>query len=158
MQNIYNSRWFGWALAGIGVLILLLLVFRFGIYVGESRESYNYQWGENYGRLFGEPRPGFFPSHGGPNGESNAFGNGGTVLSVDGNKFTIRGNDGNEKVISIDSSTIIRETMQDITLQDIKPGDMVVVLGQPDNSGQIVAKFIRVFTPPAPQNNSTSTN
>jgi len=161
MQNIFNSKWFGWVLAGIGAVILLLLVFRLGMYVGERRENFNGKWGENYGRFFGEPKPGFFPGMpgGGPmEGGMNAFGNGGTVLKVNSNTLAIKGNDGNEKVIALDSSTIIREMNQDIALKDLKPGDMIVVLGEPNNSGQIQAKFIRVFPPQNQPSNSTSTN
>lgn len=159
MQNIYNSKWFGWVLGAIGVLILLLVVFRLGMYVGERRESLDTQWGENYGRLFGEPKPGFFPGRSANPVDMNAFGNGGIVLTVDGDSLTIKGNDGNEKSILTDNSTVIREMKQDITLKDIKSGDMVVILGEPNNSGQILAKFIRVFTPPfSAQPNSSSTN
>jgi hypothetical protein len=161
MQNIYNSKWFGWALGGIGVLILLLLVFRMGIYVGEKRENLANNWGENYGRFFGEPKPGFFPPVSvGPAGmEMNAFGNGGIVLKVDGNSLAIKGNDGNEKIIVTDSSTVVRGIRQDISLSDIKTGDAIVVLGEPNNNGQILAKLIRVFSPPwSSQTNSTSSN
>jgi hypothetical protein len=141
-----------------GGIILLLSSFSFGMYVGEKKEAFKYKWGENYGRFFGEPRQGFFPGKSGgipigPIGGMNAFGNGGIVLKINGNMLAIKGDDGYEKIIAVTSSTVIRELNGDIALNAIKPGDAIVIIGDPNNSGQIQAKFIRVFPP---QNSSSS--
>ena len=155
-----KSKWFKIAVCSALGLVVLLLVFLAGSYIGERKAEYEYHWGENYGRFFGEPRGGFFPNF--PGGENmpqptgmHAFGNGGVVLKVDGNNMAIKGNDNIEKVVAVDTSTVIRLEDQVITLSGIKPGDQVVVIGFPDNSGQILARFVRVFR----QNEtSTSTN
>lgn len=139
-----------------GVIIIILGSFGFGMYIGEKKESFEYKWGENYGRLFGEPMSGFFPPPigGGPAGAGmHAFGNGGIVLKVGSDTLAIRGENNNEKVVVVSSSTAIRKLAGDIKLSDINPGDAVVIIGHPDSSGQIQAQFIRVFPP---QNSSTS--
>ena len=138
-----KNKWFNIGLIAAGGIIVLLLVFSLGLYVGEKKEDFNHEWAENYSRLFGSPRPGFFSqSLGGqpPVGLTmNAFGNGGIVLKVNGNTLAIKGNDNNEKVIAVSSSTTIRKLNSNIQISDIQPGNLVIVIGQPDSSGQIQA-------------------
>ncbi len=155
-----KSKWFRIAVCSALGLIVLLLVFLLGAYIGEKKAEFGYQWGQNYGRFFGEPRVGFFnnatgSSMQGPQGPMgmNAFGNGGVVLKVDGSTMAIKGNDNIEKVVAIDAQTLIREGNTAVSLSDVEPGDQVVVIGSPNNSGQIIARFIRVFerqTQPTP--------
>jgi hypothetical protein len=145
-----------------GAIIVLLVVFGFGMYIGEKKEAFEYKWGENYGRFFGEPKKGFFPVPIGsaqmsPRGGMNAFGNGGIVLKINGNMLAIEGYDGDEKVVAVASSTVIRELNGNIALNAIKPGDAIVVIGDPNNNGQIQARFIRVFPSQNKSGNQTST-
>lgn len=162
VTDMLKTKWFRISVFSALGLIVLLLVFLLGAYIGEKKAEFGYQWGQNYGRFFGEPRVGFFnnatgSSSQGPQGPMgmNAFGNGGVVLKVDGSTMAIKGNDNIEKVIAIDPQTLIREGNSAIALSDVEPGDQVVVIGAPDNSGQIVARFIRVFEH---QNHSASTS
>ncbi len=156
-----KEKWFRITLIAAATLVVLLLTFDFGLYIGEKKENFNHRWAENYGRLFGEPRPGFFPppSDASPAGaEMRAFGNGGVVLKVGSDTLAIEGNNNNEKVIAVASSTAIRKLTSDIKLGDINPGDMVVVIGNPDSSGQIQAQFIRVFPPQNSLNGQSPAN
>lgn len=162
VTGMLKTKWFRISVCSALGLIVLLLVFLLGAYIGEKKAEFGYKWGQNYGRFFGEPRIGFFNNATGSNMQGpqgpmgiNAFGNGGTVLKVDGTTMAIKGNDNIEKVIAIDPQTAIREGDAAIRLSDIEPGDQVVVIGAPDNGGQILARLIRVFDH---QNQPTSTN
>ena len=150
--NMLKNKWLDIGLIAAGSIIALLLVFSLGLYIGEKKENFNHEWAENYSRFFGSPRPGFLPAQIGgqpPVGfNMNAFGNGGIVLKVNGSSFVIKGNDNNEKVIAVSSSTTIRKLDSNIQVGDIQPGNLVIIIGQPDSSGQIQARFIRVFPSP----------
>jgi hypothetical protein len=141
-----------WLVIGIAAeLILLIFVFRTGMMVGTRRAEFNMHWGENYGRFFGEPRRGFFPEFMG-GGMMNAFGNSGTVLKLQDNVIVMKGSDGNERTVSVSSSTDMRKGRQDIKISDIKIGEPIVVIGEPGENGQIEARFLRVFSLPSFQN------
>ncbi len=153
ITNIIKSRWFVGSISIIVGLILILMAFWFGMYVGERRADFARGWGDNYGRIFGQPRMGFFPEPG-ENPVPRGFGNGGVVLKVEGNAIAIKGNDNVEKTVVVATSTPIREGMTSISVDKINPGDSIVIIGDPNSSGQIQARFIRVF----PSNiNSSST-
>ncbi|MGC9602928.1 MAG: hypothetical protein ABSF47_00435 [Minisyncoccia bacterium] len=151
LDNVLRSRWLRISVFTLLALIILLAVFWFGMVIGEKRADFKNNWGQNYGRFFGEPRHGFFgelPS-GGP---GNPFGNAGTVLSVQGDTIVTKSSDNSEKTILVTSSTVIREQSEAEALSEIKPGDLIVAIGAPNASGQIEASFIRIF--PAPPNGS----
>jgi hypothetical protein len=147
LDNVLKSKWLRFTLIILGVLVILLAVFRFGIFVGEKRADFRNHWGENYGRFFGEPRRGFFDEFPG-GGPKNPFGNAGTVLSVRDNIIVAKGSDNSEKTIVVATSTVIMEREQTISVSDIKPGELIVAIGSPNESGQIEAKFIRIFPEP----------
>jgi hypothetical protein len=50
-------------------------------------------------------------------------------------------------VIVIGSDTIIAQMRSQATSTDIKVGDNVVVVGEPNDQGQIIAKLIRLMPP-----------
>ncbi len=152
ITNIIKSRWFVGTISIVVGLILILMAFWFGMYVGERRAGFARGWGDNYGMIFGQPRMGFFPEPG-ENPIPRGFGNGGVVLKVEGNTIAIKGNDNVEKTVVVSNLTSIREGASSISADKINPGDSVIIIGDPNNSGQIQARFIRVF----PSVNSSST-
>ena len=150
-RDILKLKWFWIVVGGILEIILLLLVFRFGMVVGFQKANFNENWGRNYGRFFGEPRQGFFTPDNG--GIRSAFGNAGTVISVGSSTIVIKSNDNNEKTIAVTTSTVIRAGASTLSLGDIKVGDPLVAIGEPGQNGEIVAAFIRVFpSNPSPGN------
>jgi len=151
LDNVLKSRWLRLSVLILLALVFLLAAFWFGMAIGEKRADFRNHWSENYGKFFGEPRRGFFGELPG-SGPGNPFGNAGTVLSVQGNAIVAKGSDNNEKTIVITSSTVITERSETVALSDIKPGDLIVAIGAPNESGQIDAKLIRIF--PAPLNGS----
>lgn len=173
LNEIVKSKYFKWTLIIIGELILLLVIFNAGMFIGFKKANFSYQWGENYHKNFGGPREGFMPGPmpipgkgPGPDfmGEDfvNPHGTTGVILSISTStppsayqatstpaqtapSLIIRGNDNTEKTVIIGADTIIRRNRDTITVNNLAGGEMVVVIGEPNNSGQIEAKFIRVF-------------
>lgn len=143
------------AIATLFGLALLVGTFSIGVAVGYRKASFSYAWGENYHRNFGGPREGFF------NDFSRDFigkdfigahGTFGQIMNIDVNSQTlaIRGRDNVEKIIVIKDDTEIRRFQDVVQLNDLKADELVTVIGEPNNLGQIEAKFIRVLPFPSP--------
>ena len=155
-QQFFQSKQFKWTLAGIGGVIILLLVFQAGVWVGFRKADYSYRWGDNYHRMFGGPRGGFM--HGGMDDMmgrdfTSGHGTAGAIVKIDGNNLVIKGQDGVEKIAVVTAATSVRRGNADIKLADLKADESVVVIGSPRDDGSIDAKIIRVFdaaNPPPP--------
>ena len=156
MQEIINSKATRYGIRIIGALFVLLLVFKAGEYVGIKKASFSYNWGNNYYRNFmGRGRMNI----GGFHGEDFLMGHGvgGPILKNSSSTLIIQDRDGAEKIVLISGNTLIKRFRDDISGSDLKPGEWVVVLGNPNEEGQIEAKLVRVLPPP-PQPISTSTS
>jgi len=153
LKKVFNSKKVVGMLIVLVSVTILLVVFRFGMVVGEKKADFSGRWGENYGRFFGEPSPGFFPAPAEfrDNRLMNPHGNAGTILKIDGNILVIKGSDNNEKTVLLSTSTIINNKNKTVSSDSLKIGDSLVIIGEPTKEGQIEAKFIRVFS------NSSST-
>ena len=86
----------------------------------------------------------------------------GPIIKIDANKIIIRGKDNVEKIVVVDNNTVIRRFQDTLKISDLKVDDPIVIIGNPDGAGQIMAKLIRVMPPmpagsPAP-NNASSTS
>jgi len=133
----------------IAGVIVLCFVFGLGIFIGTRRADFSFRWAEQYHQNFAGPREGFL---GMGNMMQNDFidANGviGEVISINGSKITIKGKDNVEKIVTTDEETIIMCQRQNFKLSELKSGDSVVIMGEPNNNGQIEADFIRIM--PAP--------
>lgn len=159
-----KSKALKWVIFGFFELALLAVVFRAGMVVGFSKADYNFRWGEQYHNIFGSPNDGFMGGRGirggmmsgafGPGGPVGQFGKDdfspghsvvGEILNINSSTIFVNGVDNVEKSIRVLSDTAIikRRTIQNI--KDLKVGDKIVVIGSPSSTGQIEAKFIRVF-------------
>lgn len=168
-ENITKTKYFKGVFYVIGALVILITVFSLGIKIGFHKANFSYSWGENYERNFGGPRGGMmrnFQGSGGIRGRMmggldnnfiNPHGTSGVVLKIDNNALVILGNDNNEKTVSVNEKTIIRKPAEVLKLSDIKIGDNVMIIGAPNNVGQIEAKFIRLFDT-ANTNNTVNNN
>jgi hypothetical protein len=150
----------------VGSLLVLLAVFGAGVEVGFHKASHSFQWGENYHRNFGGPRDGFMGNWGRQDPGGAGFGRGGfgeedymngngvfgKILKIDGQTLSIQGIDGVEQIVLVSNDTSLRQNRDTIKLADLKADDYIVVIGEPNPSGQIQAKLIRVMpTPPFDQ-------
>jgi len=116
----------------VGGVVILLFVFGAGVFVGTKRANFSSRWAENYQRNFGEPR-------------FNAHGVFGQIIKTDGSTLVISGRDNMEKIILTTASTTINGFQNNLKSADLRVNDYVVVIGDPNNSGQIEARLIRLM-------------
>ena len=136
-----------WVIIGLAGFVVLVLVFGAGVKVGTIKARYSYRWAENYHRNFAGPRGGFFSDwRNSPRGEFiNAHGVFGSIVKIDGNTVITKGRDDVEKTVLVSENTLIQKGRETATLSDLKADDNVVIIGSPNDQGQIEAKIIRVF-------------
>jgi len=70
----------------------------------------------------------------------------GIVASVGVDRFTVKTPDGNEQTVLVDEQTRYREGQKDIQLEDLKPGDRVLLRAQADTSSGLKAQMVRRVT------------
>lgn len=139
---------------GLLSVIVALVIFRAGMMVGFRQAGFSSRWGQNYFQNFGGPND-FergMPNH----GLLEAHGSLGTVIKIDPTDIVVQGRDGIEKIILVSDSTMIRRDNDMLKLGDLHPNDTVIVIGSPNENGQIEAQLIRVLAPndmppPVPQ-------
>jgi hypothetical protein len=141
-----------WIIVGLLSIVIIVLVFGLGVLVGEKKAKFSYHWAENYHRMFAGPKAGFlgnlrippFP----PFDEFiEGHGTFGEIIKIEGNNLVVKGRGNVEKVIIVTEKTVIKSGREDIKVSDLKIGDIIVIIGTPNDKGQIEAKLIRVFPP-----------
>jgi len=147
LQESFQSKKFRSIIVTIGIVVSALLIFFAGIEVGYMKASFSYGFGESYYRSFGPDS-----NHRGfgmlPSDISGAHGVSGKIISITLPRMVLADNDNTEKTVLIDDDTVVRELRGTITPADLKVSDYVIVIGSPDASAEIEAKFIRVLPPP----------
>ena len=125
-------------------VIILLAVYQAGVFVGYRKATYSFRWSQNYHQMFAGPPQGFI---GDVQGQAfmDAHGIFGPVLRADPTDLIIQDKDQMEKVIHIDPTTSIIRLHDIVSATSIQTNDRVVIIGQPDDRGEIDAKLIRVF-------------
>lgn len=152
LDKIFQSKSFRTVIWTLAVIILLLVVFSAGMYVGFKKADFSYQWGENYHRNFAGPRQGFGRDIMGELGGKDfidAHGTLGQIIKIDNSTLVVKGIDNIEKIILVTDKTVINRFKDRIKISDLKVDEKIVTIGDPNNSGQIEAKLIRVL-PPSP--------
>jgi hypothetical protein len=144
LTNFIKSKAYIYAVAVFFFLALLLGVFSVGAAVGYHRARLSYKWSENYQKNFAGPRSGFFTDFKGGDFVEN-YATFGRVIKVALPDIVIQGRDNFEKVIIVGNDTSIAMMRQTIQPADIKVNDAIIVIGEPNNQGEIEAKFIRVM-------------
>jgi len=132
-----------WIIAG---LVFLIGAFSLGENVGFHKASFSFQNGDNFYHTFG-------PQHSAalqPASFSDAHGAVGKVISVTLPTFTIEDKDNTEKNILISNQTVIRQLRNTLAASDIKVGDYIVAIGEPNAQSQIAATLIRELPSPDP--------
>lgn len=142
--NVIQSKTFRGIIYGVLAALVALIVFQAGVFVGYRRATFSYRWGENYHRNFGGPRGGFMmPLRG--DDFTNPHGTFGKIIKIDLPTIAVQASDGTEKSIVIDDNTTIRRFQETLTSKDLKVDDPIVVIGEPNDQGQIEAKLIRLM-------------
>ena len=70
----------------------------------------------------------------------------GTITSVGVDRFEVKREDGTTQTVTVSDQTHYREDQKDIHLEDLKPGDRVMVTGQSADNNQITAGTVRRVT------------
>lgn len=145
VKKILESKVVIKVLYGIGIVLVAMVIFYAGITVGFHKASFGHAWGENYERNFGmmQNRPMF-----GQDNFPNANGAIGKIIKITLPTIIVQDRDNIEKVILIKSDTQIQKLRENITTNDLKVDDSIVVIGTPNGQGQIEAKFIRIMPLP----------
>jgi hypothetical protein len=160
LKELTQSKSFQGVLIGIIISIIALLIFQAGISVGQHKARFGNRMGEHFERNFVDMNRGGFPPNLGfgemlpPGGHGAA----GEVMSVALPTFVIAGPDNLERTIVVTDETVIRQFRDELNKENIETGKFVVVLGLPNDKGEIEAKLIR-FLPPSPDfiNNAPTT-
>lgn len=147
LKNIGESKKFKVVMLLIVALVFTLIIFRAGVLVGYRKAAFSYRFGENYYQSFVGDRPGPFHAFFGRDlpGGSGAVGK---IVRISLPNLVVVGSDNIEKVVVVDTDVAIRRFRDSISATDLRVGDFVVVLGSPDDKGEVMAKLIRVM--PAP--------
>ncbi len=146
IKEFSQSKTFKKILYGMGVVIVALLIFQGGVLVGYHKAGFSYRLGDNYHRMFGGERDktllGMYRGD-----FTDAHGSVGKIIKINLPTFVLEGQDGVEKIISINDDTVIRQFRETIKPTDLKVNDFVVVIGSPNTQGQIESRLIRLMPP-----------
>lgn len=132
---------------GLAALALAVLIFSMGVRLGGARARFSYRWAENYHKNFGGPRGGFvenwrkFPAADFISGHG-VFGE---IIKIDDAGFVVKGRAEAEKAVTTTAGTVVERGRKTMAVADLKVGDSVVIIGESDEAGQIVAKLVRFF-------------
>jgi hypothetical protein len=153
IKKVFDSKVSFRILGGIGIVVVVLLIFSAGITVGFHKASFGRAWGENYERNFGM-MPGRLMF--GKDNFPNANGAAGKIIKVELPTIIVQDKDNTEKVVLIKDDTQIQKMKESVTTKDLKIDDFIVVIGVPNEQGQVEAKLIRIMplglpVPPPPQ-------
>jgi hypothetical protein len=147
-EDISKSKIVQKTIISIGIVVVVLIILLVGVKIGEHRARFSGQFGDNFERNFMGPKTGMM---GGFLNERSVGGHGviGNIVSIKLPQLIITGPDNLEKTILVSTSTVIRQFQNNIKNYDLKIGDSVVVIGNPNDKGQVEAKLIRIM--PAPK-------
>lgn len=149
IRNWFQSKQCKSVIAVFLIAIAILFIFNLGMRVGYLKASFINRSGDNYYRPLvgaaGEHVAGFIQ-----NVEEGVHGVTGKIVSIDLKDGTptivVADRDTTEKVVRMGAGTIIRKIRETISPNDLKAGDIVVVIGEPDtDDAEIEARLIRVM-------------
>ncbi len=148
IKNILQSKKFKKIICALCIIIGILVVFQAGMMVGYHKAGSSYRFGENYYREF----EGHHPKMIGMPGENfpDAHGAIGKIVSITLPTIVIADPNNIEKVVLLKDETLIRHFRETINAANLKADDFIVVIGTPNEQGEIEAKLIRLLPPPPP--------
>lgn len=156
MEKISNSKILLGVLYGIGIMLVLIIVFSVGVKVGVKKASFGINWQRNFEKNFGmiseknDREKKMFLGIGRMEHENfpTAFGSMGKIINNTLPNLTIADKDGIEKIIVTNEKTIVHKMREEIELTELTTKDYIAVIGSPNDNGQIEAVLIRVVPEP----------
>jgi len=146
-NKFFQSKTFKAILGGMIGIIIFLFIFGLGMVVGIKKAKFSYKWGENYHKNFAGPKGGFFNDFAGKD-FIEANGVFGQIIKINDSEIIVEGRNKIEKVILAKDDTIIKSFQKTVKLADLKVDDFIVIIGEPNDAGQIEAKLIRIMPSP----------
>lgn len=146
---MHESKTVRTVIATLAVVIAVLAIFSLGMRVGARQARFAGSFGQSYEQNFrgpmggGKMMVGFF-DEGLPSGHGAV----GKVVSLNLPELVVAGPDNFEKIVLTGTSTEIRKFRDTVNANEIKTDDFVVVIGNPNDKGQIEAKLIRIMPKP----------
>ena len=119
-------------------LLVLVVVFGAGMLAGSEKAEFSEHWEANY-------RPNVFGIMLRPPMSLNAHGVDGPIVKLNQGSLVVEDGDGSEKTVLISPSTTIREDGNTIGFSELKLNDHVVVIGSPNDQGEVNAIIIRIM-------------
>jgi hypothetical protein len=150
IKNYIQSQSFKGILVGIFIAAIALVIFQVGVAFGERNASFAHRFGDNFERNFKDPSGVNLTQRGVPGAASMPGGHGavGEIVSMALPLIVVAGPDNLEKTVVITDTTEIREFRNTIQASELRVGNFIIVLGVPNESGQVDAKLIRLAPPP----------
>lgn len=129
------------------VCVLMLASFQFGKIVGYKQAGFTNRLGDNYRKAFDGQGRRFNKFDLPPleRGLPSSHGAVGKVVKLNNNSIIISTPENVEKVVVFSENTLVKKFRETVKIGDLQNGDMVVVLGEPNDSGEIVANLIRIM-------------
>ncbi|MFH1170361.1 MAG: hypothetical protein V1704_02280 [Candidatus Vogelbacteria bacterium] len=143
-QDLTQSKKFRGIVTGFSIAVIVLLIFQIGVMFGYRKAHFSARLGDNYFRAF-DSRPSGFPF--GMMGSDLPGGHGavGKIVSITLPTFILASSDNVEKIILVKNDTIIRHFRETLATSNLALNDSVVVLGTPNDQGEIEAQLIRII-------------
>ncbi len=158
IKKVLKNSKVKWAICILGCVVVALIIFQAGMFVGFKKAGFSFRTGEQYFRqMGGKPDDQFMGMNRGDFTDSH--GANGKILSINLPLVVVSDKDGVEKTIIISTSTDIRKMKDTIKAEDLIINDFITVIGNPNDKAQIEARLIRIMPDPAniPNNSSGTT-
>lgn len=148
LKKILESKGFKVAIYIIGIVFVVAFIFQAGVMVGFKKASFSKDWGRNYERNFGPKgqMPHFLRDNFGE--VPNAHGAIGKIIKMEFPEIVVLDKDQTEKIIVINDNTSILERNEKVSKDSLALDKYIVVIGSPNDQGQIEAKLIRIIPSP----------
>ncbi len=132
----------------LSVVLIAIFVFSLGMAVGFFKGQFSERWDKHYMEVLGGPRSPLSVFSDRDDRAPTPHGTAGQIISYNNGQIMVKGPGDIEDVVIISPNTVIRQAHQQGTTTDIKSGSWITAIGLPDESGRLVASFIRIMPPP----------
>lgn len=148
INKFVESKNFKIGIYALGAIFILFFVFQAGMIAGYKKASFRHNWGDNYERNFGPEKrgPEFMRDNFGD--MPNAHGAIGKIIKIEYPNIVVLDKDQTEKVVIINDNTSILERKEKVGKDFLALDKFIIVIGTPNDAGQIEAKLIRIIPSP----------
>jgi len=148
MKNILETKTYGKIIVVLSIILIALIIFSAGIFVGYYKATFSHDLDDVYKQGFNSPESPFAPFMHGAD-DINSHGVVGQIVSINlPDSIMIKGAQSAEQIVTLSPETSVRIFHAMATTSDIKVGDQAIVIGTPNDKGEIQASFIRIIPPP----------